>query len=384
MQKYRLFAPGPTPVSEEASLAMARPIMHHRTKDFESVLEEVRSGLKWLFQTKQEVILFASSGTGAMEASVSNTLSPGDDVLVIDGGKFGERWTKICQAYGVIPEVIKVDWGQAVDPKTVEAKLNLKKFKAVFVQASESSTGVYHPIQELATLVSRHPETLFVVDAISALGAMDLPMDAWKIDILLSGSQKALGLPPGLSFAALSDKAWSFVETSRLPKFYLDFKKEKKALEKNQSAYTPAISLVIGLQEVLKELKKEGLENLFNRHARLARATRAGMQALGLELYAKVPSNALTAVKAPAGIDGQEIYKTLQKKYNMTIAGGQDAAKGKIFRIAHLGYFDDLDIITAIAALEWTLADLGYKGELGKGVSAAMRELKETKCQKYL
>ncbi|MBI1908979.1 MAG: alanine--glyoxylate aminotransferase family protein [Deltaproteobacteria bacterium] len=376
MPKYRLFAPGPTPVSEAASLAMARPIIHHRTKDFEKILEEVRAGLKWLFQTKNEVLLFASSGTGAMEGAVTNTLSKGDKALVIDGGKFGERWWKICKAYGIETDIIKVEWGKAVDPKEVEKKLKGGEFRALFVQASESSTGVYHPIEPLAKIVASLPNTLLVVDAISALGAMDLPMDRWKIDLLIAGSQKAMGLPPGLAFAALSDKAWGFVEKSNLPKFYFDFKKEKKSLETNQSAYTPAISLILGLQEVLKTMRLEGLEGMFARHARLAEATREGIGGIGLKLYAESPSNALTAVCSPEGIDGQKVYKILQEKYNMTIAGGQDEVKGKVFRIAHLGNFDDLDVVTVIAAVEWALADLGYKGELGRGVAQAMQVLK--------
>ncbi|MDO8461453.1 MAG: alanine--glyoxylate aminotransferase family protein [Deltaproteobacteria bacterium] len=377
MQKYRLFAPGPTPVSEAASLAMAQPIIHHRTKEFEKVLEEVRAGLKWLFQTKNEVLIFASSGTGAMEGTIINTLSKGDKALVIDGGKFGERWWKICKAYGIETEIIKVEWGKAVDPQEVEKKLKSGDFRALLVQASESSTGVYHPIEALAKIVERHPKTLLVVDAISALGAIDLPMDRWKIDVLISGSQKAMALPPGLAFAAVSEKGWGFIEKSDLPKFYFDFKKEKKALETNQSAYTPAINLIIGLQEVLKTMKAEGIPAIFERHARLARATREGMKGAGLKLFAESPSNALTAVCAPEGIDGQKVYKTLQEKYNMTIAGGQDGAKGKIFRVAHLGYFDDLDVVTSVAAVEWALADLGYKGELGRGVAAAMRELRK-------
>ncbi|MDO8644799.1 MAG: alanine--glyoxylate aminotransferase family protein, partial [bacterium] len=371
-------APGPTPVSEGVSLAMAGPMVHHRTKDFEKILEEVRAGLKWLFQTKNEVLIFASSGTGAMEGAITNTLSKGDKVIVIDAGKFGERWWKICKAYGVEADVVTVPWGEAVDPAEIENRLKKGGIKAVFVQASESSTGVYHPIEALARVVKNFPETLLVVDAISALGAMDLPMDAWGIDVLIAGSQKAMGLPPGLAFAGLSDKAWKTVEKSTLPRFYFDFKKEKKGLEKNQTAYTPAITLLVGLKEVLKTLQAEGLKEMFARHARLAAGTRAGMEGLGLKIFAKVPGNSLTAVCAPEGIDGEEIYKTLQKKYNMTIAGGQDAVKGKIFRIAHLGFFDDLDVVTAVAAVEWTLKDLGYRFEFGQGVSKAMEVLRQS------
>ncbi len=373
MYKYRLFAPGPTPVSEATSLAMARPILHHRTKAFEAVLAEVREGLKWLFQTKQEVLILASSGTGAMEGAVANLFSRGDRVIVVDGGKFGERWWKICKAYGVEAEVIKVEWGQAVDPREVEKRLG--KCRGILVQASESSTGVYHPIEALAKLTAKS-ECLLVVDAISALGAVDLPMDRWGIDCLISGSQKALGLPPGLAFVALSDKGWSACERSDLPKFYFDYRRERKSIETNQTAFTPAISLIGGLQETLRSFRKEGIPAIFERHARLAQAMREAMKGLGLKLYAeKSPVNSLTAVCCPAGVDGQKVYKILQEKYNLTIAGGQDAAKGKIFRIAHLGYYDDLDVVTVVAAVEWALADLGYKFEMGAGVRAAMRVL---------
>ena len=375
MKKYRLFAPGPTPVSEMTSLAMAQPIPHHRTEGFEKTVAEVREGLKWLFQTQNDVLILASSGTGAMEGAIVNTLSPGDRVIVVDGGKFGERWWKICKAYGVEADVIQVEWGQAVDPKVIQTRLAKGGTKAVFVQASESSTGTYHPIQEIAALTKK-TDCLCVVDAISALGAMNLPMDAWGIDILITGSQKALGLPPGLAMVALSNKAWKQAESSKLPKFYFDFKREKKNLEANTTAFTPAISLILGLVQVLREFRKEGLEPLFARHARLAEAVRSAMRAIGLKLYSSSPVNSLTAVRTPEGIDAQKVFKILQTKHNMTIAGGQDAAKGKIFRIAHLGYFDDLDMVTVVGAVELALAELGHKFELGSGVGAALKVLR--------
>jgi len=375
MNKYRLFAPGPVPVPEEVSLQMARPIIHHRTKAFEAVIAEVRENLKWLFQTKNEVILLTSSGTGAMEGAIANTLSPGDKVIVVDGGKFGERWWKIAKSYGLETDILTVKWGEAVDPKEIEKRLNQGGYKAVFVQASESSTGTYHPIEAIAKLTKNRTDCLLIVDAISALGAMSLPMDAWGIDILVGGSQKALALPPGLAFAGVSDKAWKFSETSKIQKFYFDFKREKKNLEQNTTAFTPAITLVMGLAESLRSMRKEGLENLFARHARLAKACQEGMKALGLKLYSKSPVNSLTAVCVPEGIDGTKVTKIMESKFNMTIAGGQDAAKGKIFRIAHLGYFDDLDIVMVVSAIEGTLTDLGYKFEMGKGVGAAMKSL---------
>jgi serine---pyruvate transaminase len=379
MKKHHLLAPGPTPIPPEVLQALARPIIHHRTPLYEGILQEVREGLKYLFQTKSEVLIFASSGTGAMEGAVTNTLSAGDKALVVEGGKFGERFSNICRAYGVKAAAISVEWGRAVDPAAVEKALREDpSIKAVFTQATETSTGVLHPVKEIAAVVSRSPETILVVDGISHLGAVELPMDDWKLDGVLCGSQKALMLPPGLAFAALSEKAWQFVERSTLPRFYFDFKRELKNLTKNQSAYTPAISLVVGLAESLRLIRKEGLESIIARHARLARATRAAMTALGLRLYApQAYSDAVTAVVAPPGIDGQKVVKVLREKHNLTIAGGQDQAKGRIFRLAHMGYFDQSDIIAGIAAVELTLLELGYKFELGAGVKAALEVLSE-------
>jgi len=375
--KYHLLAPGPTPVPPEVLKKLSEPIIHHRESAFEKVLEEVRAGLKYLFQTKNEVLIFASSGTGAMEGAITNTLCAGDKVIVIQGGKFGERWGNICKAYGVKAHILPVEWGQSIDPNLIaQALKDDPSIKAVFTQATETSTGVLYPIKEIAAIVSQYPNTIIVVDAISHLGAVELPMDEWKLDVVVAGSQKALMLPPGLAFAALSDKAWQFVEKSTLPKFYFDFKKELKNLRQNQTAYTPAVSLIAGLAESLKIIQREGLENIFARHAKLAKATREAMLAIGLKLYApQAYSDAVTAIMAPPGIDAQKVVRTLRDKYNITIAGGQDQAKGKIFRIAHMGYIDKSDIIVAVAAVEMTLRELGYSVELGKGVKAAMEVL---------
>jgi aspartate aminotransferase-like enzyme len=374
MKKHHLLSPGPTPIPPEVLQALARPIIHHRTPLYGEILQEVREGLKYLFQTKKEVLIFASSGTGVMEGAVTNTLCAGDEALVVEGGKFGERFSQICRAYGVKPIGLPVEWGEAVDPAVIEKALReVPSIKAVFTQATETSTGVLHPVREIGSIVSRHPGTILVVDGISHVGAVELPMDEWKLDVVICGSQKALMLPPGLAFAALSDKAWEFVERSTLPRFYFDFKKELKNLTQNQSAYTPAISLVVGLAESLRLIRREGLENILARHARLAKATRSAMTAMGLRLYAPgARSDAVTAVLAPAGIDGQKVVKILREKHSLTIAGGQDRAKGKIFRLAHMGYVDPSDIIAGIAAVELTLRELGYKFELGAGVKAAM------------
>jgi aspartate aminotransferase-like enzyme len=378
--KSYLLTPGPTPVPERVQLAMAKPILHHRAPAFEKVFAEVREGLKWIFQTKSDVLVFLSSGTGAMEGAITNFLRRGDKVVVVDGGKFGERWWKIAKAYGVEPIVLKVEWGRAVDPAAVEKALaENPDAKAVYVQASESSTGVAHPVKAICEITKKRDGVITVVDAISALGALNLPMDDWGIDVLLSGSQKALMLPPGLAFAAVGDKAWKLSETADLPRFYFNWKKEREMQAKNQTNFTPAVSLLVGLAEVFQMLRAEGLENVFKRHERMSLASRAAMTALGLKLYTDAPSFALTTVVAPEGVDTDKLVKLLRDRYAVTLVGGQDEAKGKIFRIAHLGYFDEFDIVTAVTAIERGLADLGVKLEFGKGVGAAMRSFAETR-----
>lgn len=373
MKKHYLFAPGPTPVASETLLAMAVPVIHHRSPQFAEVVAECREGLKYLFQTQQEVLILASTGTGAMEGAITNTLSPGDTALVVRGGKFGERWGEICEAYGVKVEPIEVEWGRQVKVEEVAARLKANPaIKAVCVQALETSTGVDHPVKELAALTRDLPDTLLIVDAVSALGAYELPMDAWGIDVMVSGSQKAMMLPPGLAFACLSAKAWKFTETSRCPKYYFDFRKELKNIQKNTGAYTSAVSLMMGLREVLRHFKKEGLEKIFAEHELMSRATKAAVKAMGLELFSKEgASRALTAVMAPPGINGQDVVKLLREKHGIMIAGGQAQAKGKIFRIAHMGYIGNFDIILVIAALEVVLNELGYKVPYGAGVKAA-------------
>jgi len=373
MIKKQLFSPGPTPVPERILLAMAGPVMHHRDPAYEELFQEIREGLKYVFQTKQEVLVLTSSGTGAMEGAVCNTLSPGDEAVVVRGGKFGERWAEICEAYGVKVTPLNVTWGEAVDPAAIEKALEANpSIKAVLVQASETSTGVMHPIKEIAAIVKKRDGTILVVDAISGLGVFELPMDEWGLDVVVSGSQKAFMLPPGLAFVALSEKAWGFTEQAKLPKFYFNLKKELASAQKSQSQFTPAISLVVGLREALRMFKEEGLENCFKRHAKLAHATREAAKTLGLELLAPTaPSNALTAIKAPEGVDGKKLKKNFEDMYGLIIAGGQSQLKGKIIRIAHIGYFQELDIIQAISALELVLKNMGYPVELGTGVKTA-------------
>lgn len=373
MWKKQLFSPGPTPVPERVLLAMAQPLIHHRDPAYEVIFQEVREGLKYVFQTEQDVLVLASSGTGAMEAAVVNTLSPRDGVLVVRGGKFGERWGEICDAYGLRVVPLDVTWGEAVDPMLVERTLEADpSIRAVLVQACETSTGVLHPVKELADVVRNREGTILVVDAISALGAVDLPMDRWGIDVVVAGSQKALMLPPGLSFIALSEKAWGFVERSKLPRYYFDLAEERSSQRKNQSHFTPAISLVVGLRESLRMIREEGLQQVFKRHELLARATREAAVAIGLQLLApEAPSPSLTAIKVPQGVDGAGLKRCLEEEFGLVVAGGQGPLKGKIIRIAHMGYFQPADVLQVVAALEVQLKKMGYPIELGKGVRAA-------------
>ena len=357
---------------------MAEPIIHHRTPEFSKVFGEVREGLKKLYQTSQDVIVLASSGTGAMEASVVNLLSAGDRVIVVNGGKFGERWTKICQSYGVVVEELKVEWGEGVAVEVVGAALDrFPDAKAVLVQASETSTTAVHPVEQIAAL-TRSRDTLLIVDGITAVGVFDLPMDRWGVDVLVTGSQKALMLPPGLAFVALSERAWLRADKPHLPTFYFDLKRERKNHADNTTAYTPAVSLIFGLHAVLGMLEREGHANVFARHARLAAATRAAGEALGLKLLApRSPSPAATGVYLPPGIEGGKLTKYLRDKVGVDIAGGQDHLKGKILRIAHIGYYDNFDVVTAIAAIEMGLAKFGARIDFGSGVAAAERVLVE-------
>ncbi|WP_447974351.1 pyridoxal-phosphate-dependent aminotransferase family protein [Nitrospira sp. Kam-Ns4a] len=377
MLKRYLLAPGPTAVPPEVLLAMAQPMIHHRAPEFAQLFGEVREDLKWLFQTRNDVLILAASGTGAMEGAVSNFLSPGDKALVVNGGKFGERWGKLCKTFGAQVIELKVEWGYAVDPQQVADALKKDPgIKAVYVQASETSTGVAHDVRALAEVVRPLEDTILVVDAITALGVFDIQTDAWGLDVVITGSQKALMLPPGLAFVSVSEKAWRLAEKAKNAAFYFNFKKERESQIKNQTAYTPAVSMILGLREVLRMLKAEGLAQVFGRQARLAQAMREGAKAAGLALFPKqAPSNALTAISAPEGVDGQAIYKNLRVQYGITAAGGQDHLKGKIFRISHMGYADTFDIITALAAIEMVLKGLGYPVTLGSGVAKAQELL---------
>ncbi|MCX8072363.1 MAG: alanine--glyoxylate aminotransferase family protein [Candidatus Binatia bacterium] len=376
MMKHYLLAPGPTPVPARVLLAMAQPIIHHRTPQFSEIFAQAKAGLKWLFQTEQDVLMLASSGTGAMEAAVTNLFSPGEEVLVVNGGKFGERWAKIAGRYGLTVHELRVEWGKAVEPAEVARTLERHPaIRGLFVQASETSTTVCHPVAELAALTCNR-DTLLIVDGITAVGVYDLPMDRLGIDVLVTGSQKALMLPPGLAFIALSERAWERTKTAKLPRFYFDLVKERENLAKDTTAWTPAISLIIGLREALAMLREEGLQQAFARQARQAEATRAAARALNLQLVApEHPSPATTGIYVPPELPGGKLVAYLRDRMGVTFAGGQDQFKGKIVRIAHLGFIDAFDTIVAIGALEMALKKFGYSIELGRGVGAAQQVL---------
>jgi aspartate aminotransferase-like enzyme len=377
MIKQYLLSPGPTPIPNEVALAMSETMIHHRTPQFNKVFEEARQGLKALFGTKGDVLMLASSGTGAMEAAVANLFSPGDKVLVINGGKFGERWLNIANAFGLDPVEIKVEWGQSVKVDAVEKQLKLHPdIQSVMIQASETSTTVLHPVKEIAKLTKNGP--LFLVDGVTAVGVLSIPLDEWGIDALVTGSQKALMLPPGLGFIALSERAWQKTKKARLPRFYFDLNLERKNQAKGSGAFTPAVSLIFGLRASLNMLAREGFDRVYARHARMARATRAAATAMGLKLLAPdSPSPAATGILLPQGIDADKVLDYLRDQMGVTLAEGQDQLKGKVIRIAHVGYMGAFDVITAIAALEMALRKFGAEMPFGRGVAAAQEVLME-------
>jgi len=377
MKRNLLLTPGPTQVPPQLCAALGRPIIHHRTPLFQQYLKEATEGLQYVLQTKNDVYLMASSGTGAMEASVCSLLSPGDRAITVEGGKFGERWTELCQAYGINAEVVKVEWGKAVTADTIKGLLDKdKSIKAVFVTQSETSTGVTTDIAALGKVVAA-TNAVLVVDAVSGLGVEDLQTDNWAVDVVASASHKGLMLPPGVGFVSVSKKAQALMEKSTCPKYYFDLRKYKKAAGKTDTPFTPAIGIVIALVESLKMVKEAGLENLLQHYKRLAVATREAAKALGLALYADPAciSNNLTAIRIPDGVDGGKVVKIMRDTHGISIAGGQGDLKGKIIRIAHMGCLDEYDILAGISCLEKTLKELGHKFTLGAGVAAAQKSL---------
>ena len=369
--KRLLLTPGPVAVSSEIMVEMARPLIHHRTKEFEAIFERTREGLKHIFQTENEVFILAASGTGAMEGAVVNTLCAGDKVITVNGGKFGERWGKIARAYGLEVDEIDVTWGKAVSPAIIKEKLESDpSIRAVLMQASETSTGVKHPTDQIAAITSKRDDVLLIVDGITAVGVFPLPFDELGIDVLVGGSQKAFMLPPGLSFATMSEKAWEFNKTSDLPKFYLNFADYLKSAQKNTTPWTPAVTLIVGLGKVIEGFIEEGMENIYRKRELMSLATREALGAINIDLFTTdEASPALTAGVAPEEIGAGKIISELQAKFGMTVAGGQDHAKGKIFRVSHIGDVDRNDMVAFISALESILGSLGHDFTSGAGVA---------------
>lgn len=383
LKKNRLFTPGPTPLLPSAQAAMASYGVHHRTADFRALFTRVLAELKEFIGTKNEVLVLTSSGTGFMEASVSNLTSPGDKVLVLTAGKFGERWISIARAFGCAVETVTAPYGETFSLDAIRAKLT-PEIRCVYVQATESSTGARHDVEAIAGLVRSStvalPDALLIVDAITGLGTTHFEVDAWGIDIIIGGSQKALMIPPGLAYGAISERAWQRMETTSSPRYYFDLRKERKAAAKAETSYTPATSLFAGLAAALDYVKQMGDGNLAaGRDALIANAelcaamTRAGVQALGLKLFsASSPGAALTAVSAPEGADSNVICKRFRDQFGAVVANGQAEMKGQLFRIAHIGYYDYLDTVGVLAALEQVVADLTKKKvEFGSAVRAA-------------
>lgn len=370
-----LMIPGPTPVPERVLLAMAKHPIGHRSGDFTKLMGEVTENLKWLHQTQNDVLVLAASGTGAMEAGIINFLSPGDTVLVGNNGKFGDRWAKVARAFGLNVEEITAEWGKPLDTAEFKAVLEAdtaKNIKAVIITHSETSTGVLNDLEAINRHVKNHG-ALIIVDAVTSLGACNVPIDEWGLDVVASGSQKGYMLPPGLGFVSVSPKAWAAYETATIPKFYLDLGPYRKTAAKNSTPFTPPVTLFYGLHTALQMMRTEGLETIFERHDRHRRATRAAMKALNLPLFAAdaYASPAVTAV-LPQQVEAEKVRSIMKSRFDILLAGGQDHFKGKIFRIGHLGFVCDRNILTAISALEATLQELGYEqAATGAGLAAA-------------
>ena len=380
--KLTLMIPGPTPVPETVLKAMGRHPIGHRSGEFQAVVQRTTEQLRWLHQTSGDVLVITGSGTAAMEAGIINTLSRGDRVLCGDNGKFGERWVKVARAYGLNVEVIKADWGQPLDPEAFRNALEAdtqKEIRAVILTHSETSTGVINDLEAISAHVKAHGTALTIADCVTSLGASNVPMDAWGLDVVASGSQKGYMMPPGLSFVAMSERAWQAYERSDLPKFYLDLGPYRKTAAKHSNPFTPAVNLYFALEAALEMMQAEGLEAIFARHARHRAAAQAGMKAIGLRLYAAEGhgSPAITAV-APEGLDAEHLRKAVKDRFDILLAGGQDHLKGQVFRIGHLGFVCDRDVLTAVSAIEATLHGLGlHKGSMGAGVAAAAEALQD-------
>ncbi|NPV93088.1 MAG: alanine--glyoxylate aminotransferase family protein [Firmicutes bacterium] len=382
-EKQYLQLPGPTPVPPRVLRALSEPMINHRGGEFRELLEEVTSGVQWAFQTQNEVIIFPAAGTGGMEAAVVNFISPGDKVLAVSIGVFGNRFAEIAGRFGAQVERLDFEWGQAADPATVAQRLAEDKkgeIKAVLVTHNETSTGVTNDLPAIKKAMGSHP-ALLMVDAVSSLGAMDLKTDEWGLDVVVTGAQKAFMLPPGLTFLSVNAKAWAVAQKNTNPKFYWDLGSARKYLEKGQTPYTPALPLLTGLRESLKLMRGEGLENAFARHRLMRDMTREAMRALGLKLLSDdaVASAAVTSVFAPERVEANKLRKAAREKYNVVLAGGQQKLDNVIFRVGHLGWVQPLDIVATIAAIEMALMDCGVEIALGAGVTRAQTLIRNAK-----
>ena len=379
-EKLTLMIPGPTPVPETVLTALSRHPIGHRSSEFQEIVRKTTQQLKWLHQTKGDVLTITGSGTAAMEAGIINTLSHGDKVICGQNGKFGERWVKVAKAYGLNVELVEATWGKPLDINEFRRILESdekKEIKAVILTHSETSTGVINDLKGISKLVKSHGHAIIIADCVTSLGACNVPMDDWGIDVVASGSQKGYMMPPGLSFVAMSNRAWEAQKQSNLPKFYLDLSAYRKTLANNSNPFTPAVNLFFALESSLTIMHKEGLESIFKRHLKHQKAAQAGMKAIGLPLFAAEGhgSPAITAV-APDNIDAEKLRKEVKERFDILLAGGQDHLKGKVFRIGHLGFVNDRDVLTAVAAIESTLESLKlHKTQMGAGITAAAKVL---------
>ncbi len=375
MKKHYMFTPGPTMVPHEVLLAEAAPIIHHRTAEFSAILGETVEGLQELFGTDEDVYVVMGSGTAAMEAAVANVVSPGEKAICATGGKFGERWCEQCAAYGAGVARIDLEWGASLSvEQAAEALKEHPEARAFYITQSETSTGALTDVEAVARLTAQS-DTLLVVDAITGIGVHPFQMDEWGVDVVVSGSQKGCMIPPGLAFIAVSPRAWQVIEECSSPRYYLDLAAMRKKWRDKTTPFTAAVSLVQALRRALQMMHEEGLEQMYARHARLAEATRAAVRAIGLQTLAEHPVNGVTAVYGPEGVDTGELVKLMRSKYGVQIAGGQSHLKGKIFRIGHMGYVSEEDLLVAIATLEKALREMGYEFPFGAGVRAATEAL---------
>jgi aspartate aminotransferase-like enzyme len=382
IKKQRLLTPGPTPLLPAALHAMMGADIHHRTEDFRTLYKQVLSDLKDVLGTQNDVLVLVASGSGGLEAATQNFFSPGDEVLVCSAGKFGERWVEIMTAWGMKATVLTAPYGEVVRPETVaQALANNKKFRGVFVQASETSTGSQHDVQAMGLAVKK-TEAIFVVDAITGIGTMPLEIDAWGLDVVIGGSQKAFMIPPGLAFLSIGPKAWGFADAAKAPRYYFDLKRERKSAANGESAWTPNTALLLAFAEALKYIKSIGMDKLVQNAQLLAKATRGAVQELGLQLFSSSPGSSVTAVRPPAGMDSGLIVKEFRNRFNAIITNGQGSMKGQIFRLAHLGYFDFHDLFAVIAELELILAANGHAVRFGSGVAAVQNVYAEAALPK--